>query len=212
MKLLLTSGGLRNGSILNTFKDMLDKPFHEATLCFIPTASLAEAGDHGWFVDDLNRIHSLGWKQFDILSLEGLPKEMILDRLNVADVIYVEGGNTYALAKAIVDNDLAGTLLSILKTKVYVGVSAGSMIFSKDLTERMVAWYGEDEALYNANDMQQLSPLNVFDWFLKPHVDFTDWKAEDMSFPYYAIDDQTAIKVVGSKVEVVSEGDWEFVE
>lgn len=212
MKLLLTSSGIRNDSILTAFKEMLNKPFNEASLCFIPTASMAEAGNHDWFVDDLSRIYNLGWKQFDIIDLNGLPKNMIIERLQAADVIYVEGGNTYALAKAITDNNLADDFLRLLETKVYIGVSAGSMIFSKDLTKRMVAWYGEDEALYNANHKQQLSPLNCFDWFFKPHIDFATWKAKDMGFPYYGVDDQTALKVVDDKVEVVSEGKWEFVE
>lgn len=212
MKLLLTSGGIRNESILIALKDMLGKRFNEANLCFIPTASIAEAGNHDWFVDDLNRIYNLGWKQFDILGLNGLPKDMTIERLQAADVIYVEGGNTYVLTKAIVDNDLADDFLRLLETKVYVGVSAGSMIFSKDLTKRMVAWYGEDEKLYNANEKQQLSPLNLFDWYFKAHVDFNTWKAQDMGFPYYAVDDQTALKVVDGKVEVISEGKWELVK
>lgn len=212
MNLLLTSAGIRNGSILGALKEMLGKPCDEANLCFIPTASLAEAGNHDWFIEDLNRIYNVGWKQFDVLDLNSLPKSMIIERLQVADVIYVEGGNTYALAKAITDNNLAEDFLHLLETKVYVGVSAGSMIFSKDLTKRMVAWYGEDEALYKANDRQQLSPLNYFDWFFKPHVDFTTWKTQDMGFPYYAVDDQTALKIIDGKIEVVSEGKWELVK
>lgn len=212
MKLLLTSGGIRNDSNLNTLKEMLGKPFNEANLCFVATASMAEGGNHDWFVDDLNRVYNLGWKQFDILDLNGLPRDMTIERLQAADVIYVEGGNTYALAKAITDNDLADDLLGLLETKVYVGVSAGSMIFSKDLTKRMVAWYGEGEELYNANGKQQLSPLNVFDWYFKPHVDFAAWEAKDKGFPYYAVDDQTALKVADNKVEVISEGRWELVK
>lgn len=212
MKLLFTSAGIRNDSILNALKEMLGKPFNEANLCFIPTASIAEAGNHDWFVDDLNRIYNLGWKQFDILDLNGLPKNMTIERLQAADVIYVEGGNTYALAKAIADNDLEDDFLHLLEAKVYVGVSAGSMIFSKDLTERMVAWYGENEALYNANGKQQLSPFNVFNWFFKPHIDFDSWKRKDMDFPYYAVDDETALKVIDGNVEVISEGRWELVK
>ena len=33
--------------------------------------------------------------------------------------------------------------------------------------------------------------------------------AKEIVEPIYAIDDQTAIKIVNSKVEVVSEGEWE---
>ena len=53
-----------------------------------------------------------------------------------------------------------------------------------------------------------------------PHLDHEDlpentmadaekWAA-GMQVPAYAIDDQTAIKVTGGTVEVVSEGDWKL--
>jgi len=211
MKMLLTSGGIRNDTIMQALVELVGKPFQAANICFIPTASTAESGHHDWFVDDLNRIYDLGWRQFDILDMNGLPKAMILDRLREADVVYVEGGNTYALAKAIADQDLAGELLSLLDQKVYVGVSAGSMIFSKNLTEHMVAWHGSNEALYRANDKKQISPFNLFEWFLKPHIDFETWEVHEMGFPYYALDDQSALKIVNNKIEVVSEGQWELV-
>jgi dipeptidase E len=34
------------------------------------------------------------------------------------------------------------------------------------------------------------------------------WWAADIGVPAYAIDEQTAVKVVGGSVEVVSEGQW----
>jgi aminoglycoside phosphotransferase (APT) family kinase protein len=54
---------------------------------FIPTASVAEPGDHGWFVADLSRLHGFGWREFDVLELNGLPHQMVLDRLLHADVV-----------------------------------------------------------------------------------------------------------------------------
>jgi dipeptidase E len=37
------------------------------------------------------------------------------------------------------------------------------------------------------------------------------WAAK-LDVPTYAIDDQTAVKVVDGKVEVVSEGEWKLFE
>lgn len=42
MKLLLTSGGLINNSIISALKDLTQKPFEELNLAFIPTASNKE--------------------------------------------------------------------------------------------------------------------------------------------------------------------------
>jgi dipeptidase E len=60
--------------------------------------------------------------------------------------------------------------------------------------------------------------LGVVDFSIFPHLDHPDlpentmaaaekWAA-DLGCPAYAIDDDTAIKVVDGSVEVVSEGHW----
>lgn len=36
--------------------------------------------------------------------------------------------------------------------------------------------------------------------------------AAKVDYPLYAVDDETAIKVVDGKVEVVSEGEWKLFE
>lgn len=129
MELLLTSAGLRNETLRQALRDLLGKPFASANIVYVPTAATAEPGDHGWVVAGLNRLHGLGWREFGILELNGLPRQMVLDRLQRADVIYAEGGNHYHLARSITGNGLADGFLQALHDRVYVGVSAGSMIF-----------------------------------------------------------------------------------
>ena len=63
--------------------------------------------------------------------------------------------------------------------------------------------------------------LGVVDFSIFPHLDNPDlpWNtmataerwAAGMSGPAYAIDDETAIKVVDGAVEVVSEGHWKLL-
>ena len=89
--MLLTSAGIRNDVLKSALADLVGKSFATTRVVFIPTASVAAAGDHGWFVEDLSRLHGLRWREFDILELNGLPGEMVLKRLRHADVIYVEG-------------------------------------------------------------------------------------------------------------------------
>lgn len=61
---------------------------------------------------------------------ERLPPADGLDRLLHAEVIYVEGGNHYHLARSITGNGLADGFLKALEDRMYVGVSAGSMILA----------------------------------------------------------------------------------
>ena len=221
MRLLLTSTGLRNETQQQALRDLLGMPFEEANLVYIPTASVAEPGDHGWFVADLNRVYNLGWRQFDVLELNGLPPRLVLDRLRHADVVYAEGGNHYHLARSITENGLAEGFREVLESRVYVGSSAGSMIFSRRLDERSADVIGDAEDLHLLGATTLRPPFGLFDWYLKPHLyspDFPDrddaWAesiAAKADFPIYFIDDATAIRVDGDEVDVVSEGKWRLL-
>jgi dipeptidase E len=100
-------------------------------------------------------------------------------------------------------------LLPSLQETIWVGLSAGSMIMTPRIGEYFVGWKppaGGDET------------LGLVDFSIFPHVDHPDlpgntmahaekWAA-GMPAPSYAIDDETAIKVVDGVAEVVSEGHW----
>jgi dipeptidase E len=220
MRLLLTSAGLRNPTLRQALQDLLGKPFASANIVYVPTASVADPGDHGWLVADVTRLHGLGWREFDILELNGLPRQMVLDRLLHADVIYAEGGNHYHLARSITGNGLAEDLKKALEDRVYVGVSAGSMIFSRNLNERSASVVGDAQDLHVLGATTLEPPLGVFDWYLKPHLYSPDFPERDdtwadriaaqADFPIYFIDDDTAIRVNGDETDVVSEGRWRF--
>ncbi|GAA3876567.1 Type 1 glutamine amidotransferase-like domain-containing protein [Streptomyces sp. NPDC059687] len=220
MKFLLTASGLRNETQRIALRDMLGKPFTSAKLVCIPTASVAEPGDHGWFVEDLSRLHSLGWRELDLLELNGLPRGMVVDRLSRADVIYVHGGNPYHLARSITGNGLADAFLDVLQDRVYVGVSAGSMIFSQHLSEHSADVIGDTADLHALGATTVRPPFGLFDWYLKPHLysphfperndAWADRIVERADFPVYFIDDETAVRVHDDEVDVVTEGRWRF--
>jgi dipeptidase E len=220
MKLLLTAGGLRNETLRDALRDLLAKPFESANIVYVPTASVAEPGDHGWFVSHLNQVHALGWREFDVLELNGLPPQMVLDRLLHADVVYVEGGNHYHLARSITGNGLADGFLEALDGRVYVGTSAGSMIFSRNLTAHSADVIGDAADLHVLGARTVEPPFGLFDWYLKPHLyspnfperddAWADRIVERADFPIYFIDDDTAVRVRDDKVDVVSEGRWRF--
>jgi dipeptidase E len=218
--MLLTSAGVRNDSIKSALADLVGKRFAAAKVVFIPTASIAQAGDHGWVIEELNRLYALRWRELNILEPSGLPKQLVVKRLRHADVIYVEGGNHYHLAHSITANDLAGELADILESKVYVGVSAGSMIFSRNLSERTGEAFGEQEDLQVLGEARARAraPVGLFDWYLKPHLNSRDFPsrtpawvekaAAKLDFPVYALDDDSAVRVRGDEVDVVSAGEW----
>jgi dipeptidase E len=100
-------------------------------------------------------------------------------------------------------------LLPTLRETVWVGLSGGSMVMTPRIGEDFVGWQppgGGDRA------------LGVVDFSIFPHLDempdnsmaaAEKWAA-GLRNSAYAIDDQTAIKVVDGTVEVISEGHWKF--
>jgi dipeptidase E len=217
--MLLTSAGIKNGVLKSALADLLGVRFPRAKLVFIPTASVAHAGDHRWVVKDLNRLRLMRWRELNMLELNGLPAQVVRDRLRNADVVYVEGGNHYHLANSFIRTGLDQDLAEILDTKVYVGASAGSMIFSRPLSRPTGEAFGEENDLRILGDAQPRSPLGLFDWYLKPHLNSRGFdpartpawfrgNAAKVDFPVYALDDQSAVRVRGDEVDVVSGGKW----
>jgi len=217
MKILLTSAGIQNESIKNTLIEMLGKPISESTALCIPTAiyAIPDGPRHAWeFLSGqaTTPMCELGWKSMGVLELTALPsidKDLWVPMVKEIDVILVNGGDPLYLNYWMKQSGLAN-LLPTLKA-VYVGLSAGSMIMAPRIGNDFVGW--------SQSDMTD-ETLNLVDFALFPHLDHymlpdnkmenaVKW-AETMDCDCYAIDDQTAIKVVDGVVEVISEGNWKY--
>src|SRR5690606_223401 len=108
------------------------------------------------------------WREFDILSLLGCPRELAEERLRAADVILGYGGSHHWLAHARTPTGLAPVPRELLPARVYVGWSAGSMIFSR-LQAAAADAFGDDEVRrFGLASSAPAVPL--FDWFLMPHL------------------------------------------
>ena len=152
---------------------------------------------------------SLGWKTLGVLELTALPsvgEERWAPWVREADVLLVDGGDATYLCHWMRQSGLADMLPSLPET-VWVGVSAGSMVMTPRIGSSFVEWPGAPDD----------RTLGLVDFSIFPHLDvFPDntmaearvWAA-DIAGPAYAIDDQTAITVVGDATEVVSEGHWQ---
>ena len=218
MKLLLTSGGVTNPSIRDALVDLLGKPIAESTALCIPTAQWGHpmcgpASARGFVVGEPPHHMcglGLGWKSVGLLELTALPtigEERWLPWVREADVLLVDGGDATYLCHWMRESGLADLLPSLLAT-VWVGVSAGSMVMTPRIGAYFVEWRSAP------NDQT----LGVVDFSIFPHLDHemmpgntladAERWAADIAGPAYAIDDQTAIKVVDGVVEVVSEGHW----
>ena len=165
MKFLLTSGGLTNQAISETLFELVGKKPEDTSLVFIPTASNVETGDKSWFINDLINIKNQGFKSIAIADISAVLEEIWRPQLEEADVLFFEGGNTYHLMRWINKSGLVKLLPELLKSRVYVGLSAGSMVPSPDLALRL------SQKIYG-DDMEEkpMDGLNFVDFYLLPHL------------------------------------------
>lgn len=215
MKLLLTSGGVTNPSIRAALVDLLGKPIAESSALCIPTAQWGHpmcgpASVRGFVVGaPPHHMTSLGWKSVGLLDLTALPTigaERWVPWVREADVLLVDGGDATYLCHWMRESGLADLLPSLSET-VWVGVSAGSMVMTPRIGTYFVEWRSAPDD----------KTLGVVDFSIFPHLDAfptntladAERWAADIGGPSYAIDEQTAIKVVDSVVEVISEGHWQ---
>jgi len=215
MKLLLTSGGLENKSIIKALQDLVIKPFSELKIAFIPTASNIEPGDKkDWFIKDLEILKELKFASIDIVDISALPKEIWMERLKEADVFFVEGGNTYHLMHWVNKSGLSKVLPKLLETRVYIGVSAGTMIINPTIIHA----YKEKPIAEKINNSISNKGLSYINFMIEPHMNSVwfpeltfkelEERSKEYKYPIYGLDDNSAIKIDGDKIEVISEGEW----
>ncbi|HEU5441450.1 MAG TPA: Type 1 glutamine amidotransferase-like domain-containing protein [Ktedonobacterales bacterium] len=180
----------------------------------------------------------LGWKSLGVLELTALPSiadDAWVPMVHETDALLVWGGDPLYLSHWMRQSGLADLLPELPRETVYVGVSAGSMAVSATFGETYLdppRSSGSGETL-TSEDIVFATPqgaisrilvtaagVGLVDFALIPHLDHEDhpdaslanaetWAAR-LPVPTYAIDDQTAIKVVDGAVDVVSEGHWKL--
>ena len=217
-RLLLTSAGVKNAKIHEALLDLLGRPIEDCAALCIPTAMYghphAGPGDNAWeFVAGRSAepMVELGWKSVGLIELTALPsidEDRWIPLIRKADALLVSGGDALYLCHWMRECGLTD-LLPSLEDTVWIGMSAGSMVLTPRIGKQFVGWMppaGDDRA------------LGLVDFSIFPHLDdeqlprntfshAASWAA-GLECPAYAIDDETAIRVVGTDIDVVSEGKW----
>jgi dipeptidase E len=216
MRLLLTSSGILNTSIHDALVDLLGKPIAESSALCIPTGVQPFPGGPSHVYKFISgsapgHICGLGWKSLGVLELTALPsikEEHWTAAVQEVDALLVWGGSPLYLCYWMRQSGLADLLPSLRRETVYVGTSGGAMVatpaFGGETYDDSDPLTGSDRALglvefslfphLEREDMPDTSLANIERW------------AAGIPVPAYAIDDQTAIKVVDGTVEVISEG------
>lgn len=237
MRLLLTSSGISNTSIQDALVNLLGKPIADSRALFIPTAIYPFPDGPGKAFQAISGrakspLCELGWKSLGVLELTALAS---IDRdtwaasVQDSDALLVWGGDPVYLSYWMKHSGLAELLPSLRPETVYVGVSAGSIAMAslfgetyfdppkcsgERLSTEDVVFAGPQGEF--AMTLVMAEGVGLVDFAIIPHVEYDDdqdvanaetW-AGRLPVPTYAIDDETAITVVGDAIDVVSEGRW----
>src|SRR3989344_4891936 len=175
MKLLLTSNGLSNDSIAKALADLIGKEPKSSRVAFIPTAANPERGNKDWLIDDLYCIKDRGY-YVDIVELTALKPPEIKKILKDVDAIFVGGGNTFYLSYWMQKTGLFDSIGELLKTKVYAGISAGSIIAGVNIRTTSAALANLEK--FENGDYDLLGPpresssktLKLVDFVFRPHL------------------------------------------
>ena len=203
MKILLASNG--KFSIEEGYK-LLGIPTDQIHIGYITTASKG-AKNLDYLERHRQEMVQAGYfyEEFDI---EGKSKEDILNFFTDKTVIYVEGGNTFYLLKAIRESGFDEVLKNLLdRGLVYIGVSAGAYIMCPNI--EVATWRTGVERRFGVED---LTGLNYVPYVLKAH--YTDdmqkdvkEKTRNLKYPLRILRDGQGIYIEDGKECFVGEGE-----
>lgn len=209
MKLLLTANGITNDAIKNELERLLGKPFEEARCALVPTAIHAERGDKRWKLASASELMAMNWQQLEIIDIAISSKEDFASVIADSDMVMFGGGNPQYLYSKIVEKFSPDEFRQLMKDKVWVGASAGSMILSPNIyLDRAWEFYGEQPPEL-PND-----GLGWVDFYTLPHFDgseFATGLCKNSGVHVYALGDGNALSLnsCGSKPSIIEEPRWE---
>ena len=216
MKYLLTSAGIKNNHIAEVLSEMLGKPLVESSILFIPTAANTEGEDKRWLIENLKDLEKYNFQSIDILDIAAVSKDVWLKRFQEKDVICVGGGNEKYLAEVFHSVGMKEVLSDLSDNKVYVGISAGSMVTGTFMPETLYPKIFPEEDFGST----VVQPMNIHEFCFIPHLNSDFFKhirkdnlesvKELFLSTVYSTDDETALKIEGGQITIVGEGEfWE---
>jgi peptidase E len=204
--LLLTSGGMPY--MKDEIKNLLQKPAYDITVGFITTAAKPEQ-DLEYLKNDYQIMKEEMGFNVEEVDIEGKNESQVTKALELKDIIFVEGGNTFYLLKAMRKCNFERVIRKLLKKgKVYIGVSAGSIVAGR--TIRTSDWKQPEER-FGVKNLKGLNlvPFDIFVHFTPERSEIIikklKWKWQRRKLRI--LTDEQAILVQGREVMLIGDGE-----
>ncbi len=207
MKLILCSEGFYTQEIVDKCIEWVGKPKDKINVAVINEAYAVKDNNLRWVVNNLTSVKDNFGGNLDVVDLLALELEAIKKRLEASDVIFVVGGQVDYLMSVFNKSGISSILPDLLKTKVYVGSSAGSMIMGQRLSQKAYTKIYDERDIYGVDKY-----LNLVDLAIMPHLDSPNRlsrretlleAAKDHTGVVYGLRDDSAILVDEDKITTI---------
>ena len=207
--MLLTSGGMV--PMKDEIIDLLQKPAYDVTVAFITTAYKHKLDENPDYVNiDLQVMKDMGFNVEEI-DIEGKKEQQLMHLFESKDIIFVEGGNTFYLLRAMRGCHFEDVIRKLLKQgKVYIGVSAGSIVVGK--TIKTAGWKDADKNAIGLRNLKGLGlvPFDIFvhytpewDETIRQEIPNQIKRSKDLRI----LTDGQALLVQGKEIDLIGEGE-----
>lgn len=203
-KLFLSSAGIVPET-KEDFLKLLGRNPSNLTVAFIPTAADPEK-DQNFVQWSINQIKEIGMKFFTV-DLKGENKDTLYKKLHQADIIWVNGGNTFYLLDQARKSGFDQIIEKLLdEGKIYVGVSAGSYLVCPTIESAKWKHVSDPDVIGLTN----LTALNLVNFLVVTHYEEKirqdiENGSQTTKLPIVALNDKQAIIVIDDDIKVIGD-------
>jgi len=180
-----------NAPLIDRLRDMVGKPFEKTTVLLIPTAAMQNEAKAEAITHRLrDELLAMDFQPYNIMihDIDGSLSEA--DVLQY-DVMYITGGKTPYLAQRTREAGFDALIRAfIAANKVYIGMSAGSMLLTPH--------FNQDDP-----NNPDFAGLGIFNAYLSVHNAADTPHRNDLPLPHIALQENQAIAVTHDSYEVI---------
>jgi len=177
--------------LINSFKAMLQKPFAETTVLFIPTAAMQDELKAIKITNRLkNELLAIGMSS-DNITVHDIDDSLSEEDAMKFDVIYFTGGKTPYLAERVFETGFDKIIKKMIyANKVYIGMSAGSALLASH---------------FNIDDIEnpKFNGLGLIEAYFTAHCDDNTQIRTDLPLPHIALKENQALKLSWNGYELL---------
>ena len=201
--LILASSG--NFIAANNVDHFLPKPLSEAKILYVTTAS-KKVNDTSYVERTRQKMDELNFS-FTEYDIVGKSEEELKKALSSHDIVYVEGGNTFYLLKAVRNTAFDKVVKEAIENGlVYWGVSAGAYIACPSII--MATWSDR----FDRCGVTDWTAMNLVPFLIKAHytpdmLETLKEKSKDLQLRLRVLTDEQAVLVGDGEVQLIGGGD-----